>query len=62
MKRNYLRKLTLAKVGLNKASIDTLTQIVKSSKSIISLDISWNRLTPGEIYPMLQTLSGNRRL
>ena len=62
LRRNYLRKLSLVSAGLNDQSLQQLAQVVKSSKTLVSLDLSWNTLTPGQIKPMLQVLSANRRL
>ena len=62
IRRNYLQRLSLIQAGLNDHSVVALAQIVKSSKSLISLDLSWNKLTLREIMPMLEVLSTNRRL
>ena len=62
LRRNYLRKLSLVSAGLNDQSLQQLAHVVKSSKSLVSLDLSWNTLTPGQLKPMLQVLSTNRRL
>ena len=62
LRRNYLRKLSLVDVGLNTESILILSQVVKSSKTLISLDISWNTLKPRQMKPMIEVLSTNRKL
>ena len=62
IRRNYLQRLSLIQAGLNDHAVVALASIVKSSKSLISLDLSWNKLTLREIMPMLEVLSTNRRL
>lgn len=59
---NYIKKLSLVDVGLNTYSTNELCKTVEQMKYLVSLDISWNFLLPGQMQNMLEILSKNRRL
>ena len=44
--KTFLRKLSLVRAGINDKSFKSLVELVKSSKMLIHLDISWNKLVP----------------
>ena len=52
----------MVQAGLNDESIAYLCHVVKTQKSLISLDISWNQLMPQQMKPLLEILQKNRRL
>ena len=60
--RNYLRKLSLVSAGLTGESFKALIQVVKTSKMLISLDISWNQLLPEHFQELLPILYRNKKL
>ena len=51
--RNYLRKLSLIEAGLNDFSLLHLCEVVRTQKTLMSLDISWNQLMPTQMKPLL---------
>jgi hypothetical protein len=44
--KSFLKKLDLIKANLNEFSIATLCEVIQNSRSITSLDISWNSIVP----------------
>ena len=60
--RTFLRKLSLVRASINDKSFKSLVSVVKSSKMLISLDISWNKLVPDQIQELLPILYKNKRL
>ena len=40
--RSFLKRLELIKVNLNEFSIKVLTEVVRTNRNIMHLDISWN--------------------
>lgn len=59
---NYLRKLSLVDAGLSQSSIGALIEVIKTQRTLTSLDISWNALLPNQLKGLLQVLSTNRKL
>jgi hypothetical protein len=57
-----LRKLELIKANFNERSIELLGNIVKTSRSITYLDISWNDIPAYQMQRLLEVLSKNRRI
>ena len=60
--RNYLRKLSLVASGLNDSSFRSLIEVVKTTKMLVYLDISWNKLVPEHFQELLPILYKNKRL
>jgi len=60
--KNYLRKLSLVEAGLNDFSLVNLCEVVRTQKTLVSLDVSWNQLMPNQMRPLLEILQKNRRL
>ena len=62
LKNTRLRKLTLVKIGINGNLLDKVIEIVKSSRSLVELDISWNGITSVELRKLFEVLATNRQL
>jgi len=57
-----LRKLTLVKTGLRGSLLDYVIELTAASRSLVELDISWNRITSAELRKLFAVLAGNRQL
>jgi|LakMenEpi03Aug12_release.lakeMendotaPanAssembly.Ray.scaffolds.fasta_scaffold1433665_1 hypothetical protein len=44
--KNQLVKLSLVRAGINEFSIPILENLVKTSKTLKDLDLSWNNMVP----------------
>ena len=60
--KNYLRKLSLVSVGFNEESFYALIEVVKKTKTLTYLDISWNQLVPAHFQELLPIIYKNKRL
>jgi Ran GTPase-activating protein (RanGAP) involved in mRNA processing and transport len=57
-----LRRLTLVKAGIDTNTIGHIQELVARSRSLVELDISWNRLSPEDLRSLFATLAENRHL
>ena len=57
-----LRKLSIVNGSLNKESLKTLLALLKESKVLMDLDISYNHLPYAEMAELISCISTNRRL
>lgn len=57
-----LRKLALVQTQLSNKSTQDLCQIIKQSRFLIDLDLSWNEMTSSSMMVLAQAISENRQL
>ena len=60
-RRCFLRKLELVNCNL-KENVTALCRVIETNKHIVSLDLSWNSISPANMIKILEVLSKNRKL
>ena len=60
--KNYIRSLSLVNVNLNHSNYKELMTLIKSSRHLQELDISWNGLRCHQMYEIIDVLADNRML
>ena len=57
-----IRSLSLVNVNLNQSNYKELMQLIKVSRSLQDLDISWNRMRCNQMYELVDVIEHNRSL
>ena len=60
--RNYLRSLSLVNVNVNQTNYRELCQLLRSSRYLQELDISWNGMRCHHMYEIIDVIIENRTL
>ena len=59
---SQIRKVALADAGLTESNFGHILTLVRESRDLVELDISWNSLSPAIMSRFFEVLSKNRRL
>ena len=60
--RNFVRSLSLVNVNVNAVNYRELCQLIRSSRHLKELDISWNGMRCHQMYELLDVIVENRTL
>ena len=60
--KNRIRNLSLVNVNLNQSNYLALCQLIRVSRSLQDLDISWNGMQPKQMYELIDVIVENRSL
>lgn len=60
--KNRIRSLSLVNVNLNQSNYLALCQLIRVSRSLQDLDISWNGMQPKQMYELIDVIVENRSL
>jgi len=56
----HIRRLTLVKCGVDFLTLGYIIELIQNSRSLIELDISWNKLTSDHLQRLFDVLATNR--
>lgn len=60
--KNYLRSLSLVNCNVNQSNYRELCNLIKSSRHLQELDISWNGMRCHHMYELIDVIVDNRTL
>lgn len=60
--KNYIRSLSLVNVNVNQTNFRELGKMIKNSRHLIELDISWNGMRCHQMYELIDVIVENRSL
>ena len=60
--KNFIKSLSLVNVNLSFVNYQELCSLIKRSRYLIHLDISWNSLRSYDMYELIDVISENRLL